>query len=71
MVRKERVFLPKPKSAFLSVTCVKCGTENIFYSNSARDVKCKQCGEILGYHTGGKVSLTESVAPEIKRLDYT
>ncbi len=71
MVRRERVFIPKPKSAFLSGTCVKCGTENIFYSNSARDVKCKQCGEILAHTTGGKVRLTESLGAEIKRLDYS
>jgi ribosomal protein S27E len=71
LVKKERVFIPKPKSAFLSGTCVKCGTENIFYSNSARDVKCKQCGEVLGYHTGGRIELSESLSAEVKRLDYT
>jgi len=71
MVKKERVHIPKPKSSFLSGTCVKCGTENVFYSNSARDVKCKQCGEILAYHTGGQVELSESISAEIKRLDYT
>jgi ribosomal protein S27E len=71
MVSKERVSIPRPKSAFLSGTCIKCGTENVFYSNSAHQVKCKQCGEILAYNTGGKVELTESLAPEIKRLDFT
>lgn len=70
LVKKERVYIPRPKSEFSSGVCVKCGTENIFYSNSARDVKCKQCGEILAYHTGGRVELTDSLAPEIKRLDY-
>lgn len=71
MVKKERVHIPKPKSAFLSGTCVKCGTDNVFYSNSAVDVKCKQCGEILGYKTGGRISITDSMGQEIKRLDYT
>jgi ribosomal protein S27E len=71
MVRKERVPIPRPKSEFRSGTCVKCGTENVFYSNSTHQVKCKQCGEILAYSTGGKVELTESLAPETKRLDYT
>jgi len=70
LVKKERVFTPKPKSAFLSGTCIKCGTENIFYSNASHDVKCKQCGEILAYKTGGKVEITESLGEEIKRLDY-
>jgi ribosomal protein S27E len=70
MVRKERVFTPKPKSAFLSGTCVKCGTENVFYSNATVDVKCKQCGEILATKSGGRVVLTDSLAEEIKRLDY-
>jgi len=71
MVQKERVFIPKPKSAFLSGTCVKCGTENVFFSNSTRDVKCKQCGEVLAYKTGGRIRLTESLAEEIKRLDFS
>lgn len=71
MVKKERIFIPKPKSAFLSGTCVKCGTENAFFSNSTTDIKCKQCGEILAYKTGGRVQLTESIGEEIKRLDYS
>ncbi len=71
LVKKERVFIPKPKSAFLSATCVKCGTDNFFYSNSTEDVKCKQCGEILAYSTGGKVEFSESIGEEVKRLDYS
>lgn len=71
MVRKERVSIPRPKSAFLSGTCVKCGTENVFYSNSSHEVKCRQCGEVLAYSTGGKVEITDSLAAEIKRLDFT
>lgn len=69
MVRKERVSIPRPNSAFLSGTCVKCGTENVYYSNSSRDVKCRQCGEILAHNTGGKVSITENLGAELKRLD--
>ncbi|HKW05115.1 MAG TPA: 30S ribosomal protein S27e [Nitrososphaerales archaeon] len=71
MVKKERVFIPKPKSAFLSGTCTKCGTENSFFSNSTADVKCRQCGEILAYKTGGRVELTENVGSEVRRLDYS
>jgi ribosomal protein S27E len=71
MVRKERISIPKPKSEFNSGTCVKCGTENVFYSNSTKEVKCKQCGEVLAYNTGGKVEYSESLGPEVKRLDYT
>jgi ribosomal protein S27E len=70
MVRKERVFIPKPKSAFLQAVCVKCGTENVFFSNSTRDVKCRQCGEVLGRKTGGRVELTEAVGEEIRQIDY-
>ncbi len=70
MVRKERLFTPKPKSAFLSGVCVKCGTENAFYSNATHEVKCKQCGELLAYPTGGRVEVTESMGAELKRLDY-
>ncbi len=70
LVKKERIFTPKPKSEFLAGICVKCGTENIFYSNSSKDVKCKQCGEILAYKSGGRVELTDSLAAEIKKLDF-
>jgi ribosomal protein S27E len=70
LVSKERIGIPRPASAFLSGTCVKCGTENIFYSNSSKEVKCKQCGEILAHNTGGKIEYTESLAKEVKRLDF-
>lgn len=70
MVRKERVGIPRPASAFFSGTCVKCGKENVFYSNSSREVKCKQCGEILAYNTGGRIEYTDSLAKEVKRLDF-
>ena len=69
MVRKERVSIPRPNSTFISGTCVKCGTENVYFSNSSRDVKCKQCGEILANCTGGKVVPTDSLGAEVKRLD--
>jgi small subunit ribosomal protein S27e len=70
MVQKERVFTPRPKSAFLSGTCVKCGTENVFYSNASHEVKCKQCGAVLAQPTGGRVELTENLSEEIKKIDY-
>lgn len=70
MVKKERVGIPRPSSSFLSGTCVKCGTENIFYSNSSLPVKCKQCGEVLAENTGGKIVYTASLAKEVKRLDF-
>ena len=71
MVKKERVFIPKPKSEFLSGLCVKCGTENVFYSNATKEIKCKQCGEVLAHSSGGRVEYSESLGPEVKRLDYT
>ena len=55
----------------MSGICVKCGTENVFFSNSAVEVKCKQCGEVLAYNTGGRVEYSESLGPEVKRVDYT
>ena len=71
MVKKERVPIPRPNIQFLSGTCIKCGTENVFFSNSSREVKCKQCGEVLAYNSGGRVEYTESLGAEVKRLDYT
>ena len=65
-MKREREFIPKPRSSFLLVKCPDCGEERPMFSTSTRDVTCRGCGRKLAGKTGGKVDLD---APVIKRLD--
>ena len=46
--------IPKPKSRFLKVQCLKCKNEQIIFNKASADVKCLVCGNILAKVTGGK-----------------
>jgi small subunit ribosomal protein S27e len=46
--------IPKPKSVFLKVQCLKCKNEQIIFNKASEDVKCLVCGNILAKVTGGK-----------------
>jgi small subunit ribosomal protein S27e len=49
--------IPKPRSTFLRVRCLKCGNEQLLYSNAVNIVKCNVCGETLAQPTGGKAKI--------------
>jgi small subunit ribosomal protein S27e len=49
--------IPKPKSKFLRVKCLKCGNEQLLYSHATNEVKCNVCDEILAEATGGKAKI--------------
>ena len=49
--------IPKPKSRFLRVKCLKCGNEQLLYSNVSNKVICNVCGETLAEPTGGKAKI--------------
>lgn len=49
--------IPKPNSAFLRVRCLKCGNEQLLFSNAVNKVKCNVCGETLAEPTGGKAKI--------------
>ena len=49
--------IPKPKSRFLRVKCLKCGNEQLLYSNAVNKVTCNVCGETLAEPTGGKAKI--------------
>ena len=66
MVKKERILLPKPKSGFLLVQCNKCGNEQIIFSSTTLDIKCKNCETILAEKTGGKANINGTV---LRRVD--
>jgi len=44
--------IPKPKSAFLSVQCEKCGEKAVIFSHTTTNINCKSCGELLAERSG-------------------
>ncbi len=50
-------FIPKPQSSFLRVKCLKCGNEQLVFSNAVNKVTCNVCGETLAEPTGGKAKI--------------
>jgi small subunit ribosomal protein S27e len=49
--------IPKPRSDFLRVRCLKCGNEQQLFSNATNKVTCNVCGDTLAEPTGGRVKL--------------
>lgn len=65
-MKREREFVPKPRSSYVLIKCPDCGEERVMFSTSARDVTCRGCGRKLAESTGGKVRVDATV---LKRLD--
>jgi small subunit ribosomal protein S27e len=53
--------IPKPSSSFLRVKCLKCGNEQLIFSNAVNKVNCGQCGETLAEPSGGKAKIKGEV----------
>ncbi|MEM3823315.1 MAG: 30S ribosomal protein S27e [Candidatus Bathyarchaeia archaeon] len=46
--------IPKPRSSFLRVKCLKCGNEQLLYSHAVNRVNCNVCGFEIAAPSGGK-----------------
>ena len=46
--------IPRPRSGFLRVKCLKCGNEQIVFGSAANRVNCNVCGTNLAEPAGGK-----------------
>jgi small subunit ribosomal protein S27e len=46
--------IPRPKSSFLRVKCLKCGNEQMVFSHAVNRVYCNVCGTELAEPSGGK-----------------
>ena len=46
--------IPRPRSSFVRVKCVKCGNEQIIFSNPSNKVNCNVCGVELAEPSGGR-----------------
>jgi small subunit ribosomal protein S27e len=51
-MKRNSIMVPKPKSAFLSVQCEKCGEKAIVFSHTTTNISCKSCGELLAEKSG-------------------
>lgn len=53
--------IPKPRSVFLRVKCLKCNNEQLLFSNTTNVITCNVCGEILAQPTGGRAEINGEV----------
>jgi len=60
-MKRESIMIPKPKSAFLSVQCGKCGEKAVVFSHTTSDISCKSCGELLAEKSGSKAAILGKV----------
>jgi len=49
--------IPRPRSSFVRVKCLKCGNEQIVFSNAVNKVSCNVCGIVLAEPSGGKAKI--------------
>lgn len=66
-MRQDRVSIPRSKSTFILIQCENCGNERVIFSNSAMDIKCEKCNEIIVKSTGGKSKISGS---QVRRVDW-
>jgi len=46
--------IPRPRSGFLRVKCLKCGNEQVIFDHAVNRVVCNVCGTELATPSGGK-----------------
>lgn len=60
-MKREGIMIPKPRSAFLSVQCEKCGEKAVVFSHTTTNINCKSCGELLAEKSGSLASITGKI----------
>lgn len=53
--------IPEPKSEFLKVKCIDCGSEQTIFSKPSTEAHCSVCGASLSEPTGGKGKIRAQV----------
>ena len=68
MVRTKRLneMLPRPRSKFFQVRCLRCGNVQPVFSHSSSIVKCNVCGEELVNPVGGKAIIKGELLKELE-----
>ena len=65
-MKRHTIMIPKPRSAFLSVQCEKCGEKAVIFSHTTTNINCKSCGELLAERSG---SLAKIFGKTLAALD--
>ncbi|MHA1409193.1 MAG: 30S ribosomal protein S27e [Candidatus Odinarchaeia archaeon] len=53
--------IPEPKSKFLKVKCIECGSEQIIFGCATSKISCETCGKILAEPSGGKTKIKTKI----------
>ena len=53
--------IPKPKSRFLRVKCLKCENEQLIFSNPTNKITCNVCDTPLAEPTGGRAKIKAEI----------
>jgi small subunit ribosomal protein S27e len=53
--------IPRPRSSFVRVKCLKCGNEQIVFSSAVNKVNCNVCGTELAQPSGGKAKIKAEI----------
>ena len=61
-----RELIPRPKSVFLKLKCLKCGNEQIVFERSSSFVKCNVCDEIVVEPSGGKAKIKGEIVQTLE-----
>ena len=49
--------IPRPRSSFVRVKCLKCGNEQVVFSSAVNKVNCNVCGIELAAPSSGKARI--------------
>jgi small subunit ribosomal protein S27e len=60
-MKRGSIMIPKPRSAFLSVQCEKCGEKAVVFSHTTTNINCKSCGEPIAEKSGSNAVILGKV----------
>ena len=64
-MRKDTIMIPKPRSNFLSVQCIRCEEQKVIFSHTTTDLFCKSCGELIAKKTGARANILGKIVNAI------
>ncbi|MCP4762801.1 MAG: 30S ribosomal protein S27e [archaeon] len=54
--------IPKPKSRFLKIVCLNCGSTQNVFGCASMEVKCHTCQKVIVQPTGGKARILTKIS---------
>lgn len=59
---KNITLIPKPRSRFLKIVCLNCGSTQIVFGCASMEVKCNTCQKTIIQPTGGKARILTKIS---------